>query len=111
MTDYILVLVTTGGTAEAERIATTLVTERLAACVNILTPIRSLYRWQGTINDDQECLLLIKARAEDFAMLEARIKTLHSYQVPEIIALPIVAGSDAYMHWLGSETTRREELP
>lgn len=111
MTGSIVVLVTTGGTAEAEQIATTLVNERLAACVNILNPIRSFYRWQGTLSDDQECLLLIKARAEDFAALEARVKTLHSYQVPEIIALPIVAGSDAYIHWLRSETTRQEELP
>ncbi|MCS6926246.1 MAG: divalent-cation tolerance protein CutA [Candidatus Binatia bacterium] len=111
MTGYLVVFVTTGGTAEAEQIATTLVNERLAACVNILNPIRSFYRWQGAINDDQECLLLIKARAEDFDALAARVKTLHSYQVPEIIAVPIVAGSDAYIDWLRSETTRREESP
>lgn len=111
MTGCVLVLVTTGAAAEAERIATTLVNERLAACVNILNPIRSIYRWQGAISDEQEWLLLIKAQAEDFAALEARVKTLHSYQVPEIIALPIVAGSEAYLHWLRSETAGRGDHP
>jgi periplasmic divalent cation tolerance protein len=111
MTGYVLIFVTTGTAAEAERIATTLVSERLAACVNIVNPIRSIYRWQGVVSDDQEWLLLIKARAADFAALEAKVRTLHSYQVPEIIALPIIAGSEAYLHWLQSETAGRGGNP
>lgn len=109
MTGYVLVLVTAGSAAEAETIAKTLVGERLAACANIVAPVRSVYRWQGAIGDDQEWLLLIKARADAFAALAARAKALHSYQVPEVIALPIVAGSEAYLHWLRDETAGPEE--
>lgn len=73
-----VVLVTTGSEAEAETIATALLEERLAACVNILSPVRSLYRWQGKIADDREWLLVIKTRAERFAAVEARVRSLHS---------------------------------
>jgi periplasmic divalent cation tolerance protein len=100
MTDSIVILVTAGSEAEAEKIATALVEEHLAACVNILSPIRSLYRWEGKVADDREWLLLIKTRAERFAAVEAKVKALHSYQVPEVIALPIVAGAEGYMRWL-----------
>ena len=104
MTDSIVILVTAGSEAEAEKIATALVEEQLAACVNILSPIRSIYRWEGKVADDREWLLLIKTRAECFAAVEARVKALHSYQVPEVIALPIVAGAEGYMRWLRGET-------
>jgi periplasmic divalent cation tolerance protein len=100
MTDSIVILVTAGSEAEAGKIATALVEEQLAACVNILGPIRSLYRWEGKVADDREWLLLIKTRDERFAAIEARVKALHSYQMPEVIALPIIAGAREYMHWL-----------
>ncbi len=100
MTDSIVILVTAGSEAEAGKIATALVEEQLAACVNILGPIRSLYRWEGKVADDREWLLLIKTRDERFAAIEARVKALHSYQVPEVIALPIMAGAKGYMRWL-----------
>lgn len=104
MTDCIVILVTAGSETEAETIARALVEEQLAACVNILSPVRSIYRWEGKIADDREWLLVIKTRAERFSAVEARVKALHSYQVPEVIALPIVQGSDAYMRWLLEET-------
>ncbi len=100
MTDSIVIFVTAGSEAEAEKIARALVEEQLAACVNILNPIRSIYRWQGQVADDREWLLLIKTQAERFAAVESRVKALHSYQVPEVIALPIVAGAEGYLRWL-----------
>jgi len=100
MTDAIVIFVTAGSETEAEKIARALVEEQLAACVNILSPIRSIYRWQGQVADDREWLLLIKTRAERFAAVESRVKALHSYQVPEVIALPIVAGAEGYLRWL-----------
>jgi periplasmic divalent cation tolerance protein len=104
MTDYVVLLVTAGSESEAETIAKALIEERLAACVNVISPIRSLYRWEGRVMDDREWLLLIKTRAERFSVVEARVKALHSYQVPEVIALPIVAGAKAYLEWLRTET-------
>jgi periplasmic divalent cation tolerance protein len=100
MTDSIVILVTAGSEAEAETIAKALVEEQLAACVNILSPIRSIYRWQGKVTEEREWLLLIKTRVERFAAVEFRVKALHSYQVPEVIALPIVAGAEGYLRWL-----------
>ncbi len=100
MTDFIVIFVTAGSESEAETIAKALVEEQLAACVNILSPIRSIYRWEGKVADDREWLLVIKTRAERFAAIEARVKALHSYQVPEVIALPIVAGAEGYLRWL-----------
>jgi len=85
-------------------IAKALVEEQLAACVNILSPMRSIYRWDGKVIDDREWLLLIKTRAERFAAVETRVKALHSYQVPEVIALPIMAGTEEYLRWLREET-------
>jgi periplasmic divalent cation tolerance protein len=104
MTDTILILVTAGSETEAETIAKTLVEERLAACVNLLSPIRSIYRWEGKIADDREWLLVIKTQAARFAAVEARVTALHSYQVPEVIALPIQAGTAAYLRWVQAET-------
>jgi periplasmic divalent cation tolerance protein len=106
MTDCLLVLVTAGSEAEAELIAKALVEEHLAACVNIVSPIRSIYRWEGKIADDREWLLVIKTQTQHFADLEEKIHALHSYQTPEVIALPIVHGADGYLRWLRQETTR-----
>src|SRR5512139_2323989 len=99
MTDTIAVLVTAGSQAEAEHIAQMLVGEQLAACVNIVGPITSVYRWQGQIERGQELLLIVKTRAALFTDLEDRIKAAHSYENPEVIALPITAGSAAYLDW------------
>ncbi|MBD1913730.1 MULTISPECIES: divalent-cation tolerance protein CutA [unclassified Leptolyngbya] len=101
---YGLVLVTAGTEAEARAIAQALVSERLAACVNLF-PVQSTYRWQGEVQQDAEWQLFIKTDLQRFAELEARICALHSYEVPEIIALPIQAGSALYMAWLAEQTT------
>ncbi|MGE0681481.1 MAG: divalent-cation tolerance protein CutA [Candidatus Binatia bacterium] len=106
MTDSIVIFVTAGSAAEAETIAKALVEEQLAACVNILSLIRSIYHWEGKLADDQEWLLLIKTRAERFSAVEARVKALHSYQTPEVIALPIVQGSEDYLRWLSDNVSK-----
>jgi len=88
----------------AERIAATVVGERLAACVNIVPGLTSIYRWEGQVQRDAELLLLIKTRQAIYPLLESRIRALHPYQVPEIIALPIQAGSAAYLNWIAANT-------
>ncbi len=98
--EYFLVSITTSSPEEAERIAETIVQERLAACVNIVPAIISIYRWRGEVHRDREVLLIAKSRPELFESLAARVKELHSYEVPEIIALPIAAGSKAYLNWI-----------
>src|SRR5437867_9144490 len=98
--EFVVVLVTAGSADEAGRIGRALVEERLAACANVVGPIRSIYRWQGTVEDAPEHLLLVKARAVDVPALEARVRALHSYDVPEVLALPVRAGSAAYLTWL-----------
>lgn len=103
---FVVVLVTAADADEAGRLGRTLVEERLAACVNVVGPIRSIYRWQDAIEDAPEHLLLLKARAADVPALEARVRALHSYAVPEVLALPVVAGSAAYLAWLAGATTR-----
>ncbi|NHC37073.1 divalent-cation tolerance protein CutA [Scytonema millei] len=100
-TNYGVVLVTAGSPQEAEAIATSLVASKLAACVNIL-PIQSVYTWQGEINQEQEWQLLIKTDLAQFSNLEAKIRELHSYEVPEIIAIPILAGSQSYLDWISA---------
>jgi periplasmic divalent cation tolerance protein len=100
MTDERVVLVTAGSREEAERLAETLVGERLAACVNLVGPIRSIYRWKGEVCRDDEQLLVIKTTRESCAALERRVRELHSYDVPEVLVLPIEGGSEAYLAWL-----------
>ncbi len=100
MSESIVVLVTCGSEEEAVKIANALVDERLAACVNLISPLRSIYRWEGKIWDEKEWLLVIKTRKERFKEIEATVKALHSYSVPEIIALPIIEGSSSYLEWL-----------
>ena len=104
MTDCVVALVTVGARAEAERIADALVGEQLAACVNIVGPIRSIYRWENRIERDDELLLVIKTRGSLFEAVAARVRALHSYQTPEVIALPITAGSELYLDWLRRAT-------
>ncbi|HPF57901.1 MAG TPA: divalent-cation tolerance protein CutA [Candidatus Competibacteraceae bacterium] len=90
--------------AMAERIAETMVRERLAACANLVPGLTSIYRWQGAIQHDSEWLLIIKTRGTVYPLLEARIRELHSYNTPEIIALPIQTGSAAYLDWIAGNT-------
>jgi len=105
MNSNIIVFITAPNEAEAEKIAKALVEERLAACVNITKDIRSIYRWQGKIEDDREIFMIIKTRKDLFEALSIRVKEIHSYDVPEIIALPIVEGSKEYMQWIKDSTT------
>lgn len=100
--DAIVVLITTATREEAARLADILVIGRLAACVQLLPEIESVYRWEGTIERQPETLLLIKTTRPNFEELEAAVRTLHSYETPEIIALPVVAGSPNYLEWLSS---------
>ena len=104
MPGFIVVFVTCGSEEEALKIAHALVEERLAACANIVSPIRSIYRWEGKICDEKEWLLLIKTRQSLFEELAKRVKALHSYSVPEIIGLPITEGSSAYLNWIEENT-------
>jgi len=99
-------LVTVGSVDEGERIASTLVGEGLAACVNIVGAIQSIYWWEGRVQRDEEQLLIIKTRTEKFAAVEARVRALHSAQTAEVIALPITSGSAPYLDWLRSATAR-----
>jgi periplasmic divalent cation tolerance protein len=100
--DYCVVLGTVSSEPEAKIIARTLVEERLAACVNIIPGLTSIYRWEGKVCEDSEILLVIKTRGQKVAALCERIVQLHSYAVPEVIALPISEGSARYLEWLDS---------
>jgi periplasmic divalent cation tolerance protein len=101
MSDKIIVLVTCGSRKKARRIARSVVEARLAACVNVLqAPVESIYRWKGKVETAREFLLVIKTTRKRFAALEAEVRRLHSYDVPEIIALPIEQGSKAYLAWI-----------
>lgn len=102
-----IVFVMAGAADEAAKIAHSLVSERLAACVNIVGPVRSIYRWQGEIEDAEEHLLVIKTRTSMYAALERRVIELHSYEVPEVIALRIARGSKAYLDWLTTSADAR----
>lgn len=103
MTDKIVVLSTCDSEEQAEAIAQDLVEQRLAACVNIIAGARSIYRWKDQIEDSREFLLLIKSRRDLFDKLRAAIHKLHSFEVPEVIALPVIDGSPNYLTWLDSE--------
>jgi periplasmic divalent cation tolerance protein len=100
----LLVLTNCPDQATADSIAQAVVGSRLAACVNILAPVRSLYRWQGAVESATEIPLLIKSTATAYPALEARIRELHPYEVPEIVALPITQGLPAYLNWVAAET-------
>jgi len=110
MTDKLVVLVTCRSAKEAERIARALVDARLAACGNILrTPTRSVYRWKNKVESAREVLLLLKTSRGRFTKLQAEIKQLHSYEVPEIIAIPVAAGSPGYLAWLSESVAPRKK--
>lgn len=102
--EVIVALVTAGSEEEGGRIARKLVEEKLAACVNILPAIRSIYRWEGEIQDEPEILLVIKTRRTLFDRLAARVRELHSYDTPEVIAFSVVAGEASYLDWLLRQT-------
>ena len=105
MQEFIVVYVTAGSTEEADRLARSLVDERLAACVNRIKSVQSVYRWQGKVEQSEEELLIIKTSRERFAALEKRVRELHSYSVPEVIALPVIDGSSNYLKWLKEQVT------
>jgi periplasmic divalent cation tolerance protein len=96
----IVVFVTAGSAENAETIARALVSERIAACANVLPGVRSIYRWEGDVSVDSEWLLLIKTVRGRFEETEARVKSLHTYELPEVIALEVTTGSEAYLAWL-----------
>ena len=104
MTDVRVVLITAPDAAAAEKLARARVEERLAACVNVLPGVHSFYRWEGSVQDDAELLLVAKTRAERVGALAARVKELHPYDVPEVLELPATGGSQTYLDWVRTET-------
>ncbi len=100
--DFIIVYVTTADKKQAEKITTTLVEEKLVSCAHIYGPISSVFNWQGKIETAEEFRIIMKSRADLFDELSKRVKAFHSYEVPEIIAVPIVAGSKDYLDWMQS---------
>lgn len=102
--ETLLVLTNLPDRAAAERLAELLVEKKLAACVNILAPCRSVYRWKGAVQHDEEHPVLVKTTAARYAELEAAIRAGHPYELPEIIAVPIERGLSAYLQWVQAET-------
>jgi periplasmic divalent cation tolerance protein len=102
MTDKIVVFTTCALEADAERMARALVEGRLAACVNVVPGVRSFYHWKGATEKAEEYLLVVKTSRELFAALSAEMEKLHPYEVPELLALPVVAGTENYLNWLQS---------
>ena len=102
--DCVLVWTTIGKTADGRGMASILVTERLAACVNVLPEMESIYRWKGQVETDHERQLVMKTTAGRVAALKARVHELHDYEVPEFIVIPIVGGSEAYLNWIREST-------
>ena len=100
MTGAVLVLSAVGSRAEAERIAQALVAERLAACVNVVPGVVSVYRWKGAVDGGDELLLLIKTEARAVDALRARLVALHSYELPEVVVVPITGGHPPYLDWI-----------
>jgi periplasmic divalent cation tolerance protein len=102
--DCVVVWTTIGSTADGRGMASILVTERLAACVNVLPEMESFYRWKGQVEDDHERQLIMKTTAARVAALKARVHELHDYEVPEFLVMPIVGGSEAYLNWIREST-------
>lgn len=109
--DARVVLLTAGSEEQANMIARALVAESLAACVNVIGPIRSTYRWRGAVEEESEYLLLAKTRASLFLSLERRVRELHSYEVPEVLALSPDGGSPPYLAWLMESTAKLPRSP
>ena len=108
MTHARVVLTTVGLKEAAEKLATQLVERRLAACVNIIGPIRSIYRWRQKVQNEAEYLLLIKTTAEHAAQLQSAFKELHPYELPECVQVAIAGGSEEYLNWVASEVSSGE---
>lgn len=104
MTDTLIVFTNLPDRASAVQLARALVEKRLAACVNVLGEIASVYRWKGEVASETEVAVLIKTRASVYAALEASIKALHPYDIPEIVAVPVASGLPAYLDWVTAET-------
>jgi periplasmic divalent cation tolerance protein len=102
MTEYIQVLTTAGSEEEAERIGTALLERRLAACVQAIGPVASRYRWQGKLEQEREWQCLAKTEARLYEEVEAAIRAAHSYEEPEILAIPVLAGSKGYLDWISA---------
>jgi len=111
MTDKIVVIVTGSNVRECKRIAKHLLGKKLIACANIVPMIQSLYHWQGKIADEKECLMLLKSSRELFADLRVEVEKLHSYSVPEVVALPIIDGAPNYLNWIGENITAAPQEP
>lgn len=107
MTDKIVVLSTCASAEEAEKLARSLVEQRLAACVNVMPHVRSYYHWKDAIESADECLLVIKSTRDRMEAIRASLEKEHSYEVPEVIALPVVDGSPDYLRWLETSLERK----
>ncbi len=103
MSEYLQVTTTTGTRHDAEQIAAELVSRRLAGCVQVGGPITSTFRWQGKVETAEEWVCLVKTSVAQLPAIQELLKTIHPYEVPEVIATPIVAGSEAYLKWLGEQ--------
>ncbi len=100
MSDFIIIFVTCKDKLEAEKITQSLVDQKLIACGNIINPVISFFHWEGKVDRAEECLIVMKSRLDLFEQIAEQIKSLHSYEVPEILALPIAEGSKAYLDWM-----------
>jgi periplasmic divalent cation tolerance protein len=109
MTDKIVVLTTCGSQEHADKLARHLVDQRVAACVNVLPKARSIYRWKEKVEEASEWMLIIKSRRDLFAALRIEIQKLHTYEIPELIALPVVDGSEPYLVWFDAQLTAKAE--
>ena len=98
---YVVIFITAKNTAEANRIVAQLIEDKLAACVNIIKGVKSVFWWEGKVDKSDEVLLVVKSKKSLFSKLQKAVKKLHSYTVPEIIALPVVAGNKDYLDWIG----------
>ena len=110
MDEYVIVFVTAATQEEANTIAKTVVKEKFVACANVLPSIQSFYYWQDKFCEDSEVLLILKTRKDLLPVLINKIKSLHSYDVPEIISVPIIGGSEEYLLWLKKQTGRAEDF-
>ena len=99
--EYILIFVTAKDKAEAEKISQLLLKEKLIACANLINPVESFFHWIGKIDRAEECLMVMKSRVDLFEEVVEHVKRLHSYEVPEVLAVPVVEGSRAYLDWMG----------
>ncbi len=107
--DYIVVLITTSSLDEAKSIGSSLIDNKLAACTNIVPSVESIFKWQGKVCNEKESMLIVKTRRNIFNDLQAKIMELHSYEVPEIIALPIIDGNSDYLKWIDSSINSNDQ--